>query len=69
MAEAKDNAAWNRTCALMAKWHNAFSEKDSETIDPMLFYPWALDRQEKNAPPPTEEERAMLREAFPGKKG
>lgn len=69
MAEARDHAAWNRTFAQMAQISNLCREKDSEAVDPMIFYPWSREHEKLTAPPPTEEELVMLREAFPGKKG
>lgn len=68
MAEAKDRAAWNRTFALMAQLHNAFRDpKKTDPMDPMQFFPWQR-AENQQAPPPTAEEREMLRQAFPGKR-
>lgn len=73
MAEAKDRAAWNRTFAVLAQICNANRDpKKGKSIDPMQFFPWhdggSAIRGGK-APPPTAEDRAALRLAFPGKKG
>jgi len=68
MAEAKDRASWNHTFAVLAQLYNAFRDAEKgEGIDPLLFFPWERPKQEP-APPPTPEEREMLRRAFPGNK-
>jgi len=68
MAEAADRAAWNRTFAVVAQLYNAFrGPKRHEAIDPMQFFPWQR-AENRPAPPPTPEERAMLRQAFSGKR-
>jgi len=64
MAEAKDRAAWNRTFAVLAQIHNANRDpKKTEPIDPMQFFPWDKARNQQ-APPPTAEDRQMLRRAI-----
>ncbi len=68
MAEAADRAAWNRTFAVLAQIYNANRDpKKTEPIDPMQFFPWDKARNQQ-APPPTAEDRQMLRRAFPPKK-
>lgn len=71
MAEAADRTAWNRTFAVLAQISNSNRDPDkTEPIDPMQFFPWDDgESQEKQAPPPTPEERDMLRKAFSGKRG
>jgi hypothetical protein len=67
MAEARDRSAWNRTLALLAELFNVNRDpKKTKPIDPMQFFPWSQPRLEQ-APPPTEEDREMLRHLFPGK--
>lgn len=68
MAEAADRARWNRTFAVLAQLSNAFRDpKKTEAIDPMQFFPWQR-AENQQAPPPTPDEREMLRQAFPGKR-
>ena len=63
MAEARDQAAWSRTFAVLAQLRNTCVERASDTIDPMTFYPWALP-EKGPAPPPTPEEEALLSEMY-----
>ena len=70
MAKAADLAAWCRTFAVLAQLFNANRDPEkSEAIDPMKFYMWS-EKQESagGPPPPTEAERAQLREIFPKRK-
>jgi len=68
MAEAKDRSCWNRTFAVLAQIHNAHRDPEkTEPMDPMRYFPWSRLEKEQ-APPPTSEDREMLRRAFPGKK-
>ena len=68
MAEARDRAAWNRTFAVLAQLCNANRNPDhGQAIDPVQFFPWDQGQQ-KQAPPPTPEEREMLRRRFPGRR-
>jgi len=66
MAEARDRAAWNRTFAVLAQLFNANRDpKKAQPIEPMQFFPWDTAKP-RQAPPPTEADRAALRRAFPG---
>ena len=67
MAEARDRAAWNRTCALLAQLYNANRAEGSQPIDPMQFFPWHDESDEAPAPPPTPEQERMLERMFGGK--
>jgi len=68
MAEAADRARWNRTFAVLAQLFNANRDpQKTKPIDPMQFFPWDKGPKEQ-APPPTEEDRKMLRRAFPGRR-
>lgn len=71
MAEARQKAvdvlAWNHTAAVLAQIYNVNRPQGARAIDPMQFYPWDKTSSGSNrAPPPTAEERALLRKAFPG---
>ena len=67
MADAQDRAAWNHTFAILAQIRNFHCDpKKSKPIDVRQFCPHL--RTEKRAPPPTPEQRELLRAAFPGKK-
>jgi hypothetical protein len=69
MAEVRDRAAWNRTFAVLAQLFNANRDPEkTRPIDPMVFFPWGKQTEEQ-APAPTDEERQMLRRAFPKKRG
>jgi len=68
MAEARDRACWNRTFAVLAQLYNANRDpKHSQAIDPVQYFPWDQGQQ-KQAPPPTPEERQMLRRRYPGQR-
>ena len=67
MAEARDRTAWNRTFAVLAQLFNTNRDPHkTQGIDPLQFFPWDKAVREQ-APPPTVEDRKMLRRAFPGK--
>ncbi len=66
--EAEDKLAWNRTFAVIAQIYNVNRDpKRSRPIDPMQFCPYRSKRHQLPAPPPTAEDREMLRKLYPGK--
>lgn len=68
MARAADQARWCRTFALLAQMYNANRAEDSEAIDPMQFYMWSqTEARAQCPPPPSESQRAELRDIFPKK--
>jgi hypothetical protein len=70
MAEARDRAAWNHTFAIVAQIHNYHRDPNkSQAIDWRLCCPHLAGgpTKPKRAPPPTPEQRAMLRQMFPAK--
>jgi len=67
MAEARDRAAWNRTFAGLAQLYNIYRPEGAERVSPLAFFPWESP-EPPQAPPPTEEDRVVLRELFPGRK-
>ncbi len=67
--EAEDKRAWNRTMAVLAQIYNSNRDpKRSRAIDPLQFCPYLAARNRRPSPPPTAEDRAMLRKLFPGKR-
>jgi hypothetical protein len=71
MAHARQRVEWGRAASIIAKIHNVNCTKDRDTLPPSAFMPSTMAGRtaKKKAPPPTVEERELLRRAFPGKKG
>jgi hypothetical protein len=69
MADACERSAWNHTFAIVAQIHNYHRDpKKSEAIDWRQYCPHLRQEKPKRAPPPTPEQRALLRELFPGER-
>lgn len=69
MARAADQARWLRTFALLAQVYNANRPEGADAIEPLAFYMWGENRPTGPAPPPTEADRAELRQIFPKRTG
>ena len=69
MARVADRTRWCRTFAVLAQIYDANRAEDSEAIDPMQFYIWGETKSKGSRcpPPPTEAERAEMRQIFPKK--
>jgi len=70
MALARQRAEWGRAASIIAKIHNVNCTQQRDTRPPSAFMPGTMSGRvvQKKAPPPTAEERELLRRAFPGKK-
>lgn len=65
--EYLDTLAWNHTFALLAGLHNTFGDEQTRPIDPMRFCPYVGRQRKGRVRGPTDQERQILRQAFPGK--
>lgn len=67
--EQEDRLRWNHTWAVLAQVHNYHRDpKRSKAIDTRQFFPWGNRGRHLPAPPPTAEDREMLRKVFAGGK-
>ena len=68
--EAADKLAWNHTLAILAQIYNVNrdAKRGQRAMDPLQFCPYHRSKHRPPAPPPTAEDREMLRQLYPGKK-
>jgi len=64
MAEAADRAAWARTAGMITQLYNLGRGAKDRWRDPYRTCPW-VDRRQSKPPPPSEEDKAWLRQTFP----
>jgi len=64
MAKSRQEDAWNRTAALLAMIYNMHRSADAPFKTPADFL--GKGGTNRSAPPPTEADLEILRQAFPG---
>jgi len=70
MVRARKQFEWTQTASLMSMIHNVNCTKSYDRRPASAFMPPGLTARpvKQKAPPPTAEERELLRKVFPGKK-